>query len=72
MLKLFLIAVAIYIVTIFVTLLLLRNESPGYNLKQLWRELQEVPVLYVPMLNTIIVLTYIVVEAIEKICKRDS
>jgi hypothetical protein len=49
----------------------IKHETPSLSWKELFQELEDIPVIFVPILNTIIIVVYVIAEVIEK-CRSDS
>lgn len=67
----FILLVVMYLLTLLLVMCLIKHDTPRLSWKDSFQELKELPVIFVPILNTTIVIVYIIAEIIEK-CKSDS
>lgn len=70
MIETFILLVVMYLLTLVLVMCLIKHDTPSLNWKESFQELKDIPVIFVPILNTIIVVVYVIAEIIEK-CKSD-
>lgn len=70
MIETFILLVVMYLLTLVLVMCLLKHDTPELSWKESFQELKEIPVILVPILNTIVIIVYVIAEIIEK-CKSD-
>lgn len=71
MIETFVLLVVMYLLTLLLVMCLIKHDTPELSWKESFQELKDIPVIFIPILNTVIVVVYVIVGVIEK-CKSDS
>lgn len=71
MIETFILLVVMYLLTLLLVMCLIKHDTPSLSWKESFQELKDIPVTFVPILNTIVIVVYIIAEVIEK-CRSDS
>lgn len=70
MIETFILFAIMYLLTLLSAMCFIKHETPSLNWKESFRELKGIPVIFVPILNTIIIVVYVIGEVTEK-CMSD-
>lgn len=71
MIETFILLVVMYLLTLLLVMCLIKHETPSLSWKESFQELKDIPVIFIPILNTVIIVVYVIAEVIER-CKLDS
>lgn len=71
MIKIFILLVVMYLLTLLLVMCLIKHDTPSLSWKESFQELKDIPVIFIPILNTVIIVVYVIAEVIER-CKSDS
>lgn len=71
MIETFILLIVMYLLTLLLLMCLIKHDTPSLSWKESFQELKDIPVIFIPILNTVIIVVYIISEIIEK-CKSDS
>lgn len=66
MIKTFILLVVMYLLTLLLVMCLIKHDAPSLSWKKSFQELKDIPVIFIPILNTVVVVMYVITEAIEK------
>lgn len=70
MIEAFIFFVIMYLLTLLSAMCFIKHDEPNLNWKESFNELQDIPVIFVPILNTVIMVAYVIVNIVER-CKFD-
>jgi hypothetical protein len=70
MIETFILVVIMYLLTLLLSMCFIKHDEPNLSWKESFNELQDIPVIFVPILNTVIMVAYVIVNIIVK-CKSD-
>lgn len=71
MIETFILLVVMYLLTLLLVMCLIKHDTPSLSWKESFQELKDIPVIFIPILNTVIIVVYVITEVIER-CKSDS
>ena len=70
MIEAFIFFVVMYLLTLLSSMCFIKHDEPNLSWKDSFKELQDIPVILVPILNTVIMVVYVIVNIVDR-CKSD-
>jgi hypothetical protein len=70
MIEAFIFFVVMYLLTLLPAMCFIKHDEPNLSWKESFNELHAIPVILVPILNTVIMVVYVIVNIVDR-CKSD-